>query len=558
MLTLPIEIVENIASYVQHEDSYNCMIVNKTWYPVFARVYYREIKVNSRHQLLALFNALTAYSKVIRARAYIRKLDISNMPCYIRRRRFHGLMNFCPYIELILMPDNPTWLDFLLDAEVPKMESLSEIQFPKFFRNLSETRILECYYRHRSTLKKISVDVRHLPEQTANPVSYIRSFPQLTYLYINVSIDNPARDLFDDIIHTCPHLKTLVYVTDSLNRLAENTYPDDQHESLTDMKLEVNEIAEEDIYYIKGKFPHLRNLSVSYTESSDREVDTMNAFMTLNHLENLAVSVSLEDFTHYETCMYAFWRHADPILHPQAKDAKKTMTFSGPFHSYIPFRFSVTKSPVAGIKSMSADISLIILVHKPLELYLQEFGCHLTDLIFDRQFGADISMNLINTLCPLLTALNLPISILRHLMESFDPNENITELTVSKFPIKLPTMKMIELCFPKLKVLKLVECEIDDDFILLLKHTSHHVCLQLPETNLESLYIQLDPLIYSAIPIMIDRMANERVACRWYYCPQTQKTIQIHDDSIDETESTTSSMLHLKSSTLKFTSLNYK
>ncbi|KAI8985479.1 hypothetical protein BDB01DRAFT_788406 [Pilobolus umbonatus] len=559
MNTLPFEIIDIINTDLTPHDRLNCMYVCKSWASSFNRYFYEKIKFQSYGRFQLFHKAITTYPRCIKARDFIRSLTFrfTTYSIYDCFYIFHEVLALCTNVELLLFPDNPIWLYYMINSKTPELKALNVIRFDTSYSIPLED-LMACYYQHKSTLTHMFLagEISKAPYcKPGNSISFITLFPNLTHLDIKPRFEPREQvDLFDKIIYHCPQLVFLSYSDIKNNSLAINDRPQVLHRSLVELEIHINIIYPDDIYYIKKKFPNLKTLFVDVGWKLHNESKSVKALMTLSHLLKLDIKALFFNDLEFKNAMLTFWEHSKPNYNLLEKNAVKEMSISSSEINHHCIKFSFGRNSRLKIGKMFLSVHADINESNQLEEYLDEVGSCLNKLTFQSSRENRISqLNIINKMCHKLNEVTLEMGDMDDFTYTTPSNPNVTRLTITTGLINNELFRIIEHCFPKLQRLKINYIEEDSLYGNSSKSNKEND-IQLPRTGLIVLEI-MQILNYHSnnIGCVVNQAKNNKTVCRWYYSITENKTVAIKDEDIENTNHIQPKDLYLSltSSTLK-------
>ncbi|KAI8980928.1 hypothetical protein BDB01DRAFT_796143 [Pilobolus umbonatus] len=583
MNSLPVEIRDQIYVYFTRAELFSCMMVCKSWFVIFMSLFYKEVNIKTMDKLEKLHTALMLYPSCIQAVSHIIHLDLSSLieekPIGIQK--LSKILSSCPQLEILSMPSRQLWLKHMLANEMPKMASLIEIDWPKFYSDYQPL-MMECCAKYRSTIEHITLNMHDTARKsgkrgyfyqstncTIDVLQFICSFTQLTHLDIKENRSMyTTENLFDEIIHLCPNLNTLQYSTRLARMLPINKYPNVQHESLTKINIRAVNLDPDHIYYIKNKFPNLKDLKLAIEERLHDECKSMEVLMGLNQLINLDVSSTFDDQSTYMEAILMFWKRNDDFTHPVKHIVKKTLSLDSSKVSTNTMQLSFAKCLSSGLKNVVVSIDRATVVDQPLIIYPEELGCGLNELILGKCYPEEIPSNLIGDTFPILTELILSNSPLTRFIDSGLPFGHIIKLTLSSCSILDSVMRGIEIGCPNLKKLYLQWCKFSMNELRSSSDCtesspqsipSQRIYLQLPKTGLESFNFHHQEVLDSKVDVLVDKVENNTVLCRWYRCIRSRRTMIIRGKylMIRPYEDTKKPVVCFQSSTLRSCTIKF-
>ncbi|KAI8982676.1 hypothetical protein BDB01DRAFT_851158 [Pilobolus umbonatus] len=524
MNTLPTEIAESISYHLDHCDISSCLTVNKSWYSLFIHfLYYRfnSITFRSEQHLRQFLESIVLYPRCIRSGIYINRLNLTKLKSAVRFQGMSGqeidivdaLAN-CPNLKELTARYNDTMIDTLMDPRMPIFKRLKCIDI----HPNTDERLMECYYRYRSSLMKLRL--YSVSDYTPDAlIAYIASFPRLDSIRIRIpsgSFDEIP--MLDKILEHSPKLRHIRFTCDVFT-----TLPHDQSYPLISiLELSVNHLYLKDSVYLKNRFPSLKFLVLIVRKTVEDEVEMLNVLMELKHLIHFEIISRPRN----KSLVSSFWKSvygtsSTPVnnkLILLLKNNKNLITQS------------FKRCRQTGTKTLCTQISCPDYEIEPLTDCLMNIGGHLSILrVGNHKRSSYFHLDGLNTMCPALTELHLMSPVLSEPRMSYTPNLNLRTLSIYNATLHEHNFRIIEQAYPMLRELKLIY----NSFRSLVRSTRVEISeneyklytIQLPETELKQLTLAVK--YFSNTKIVVVNEVKGVVQRAWYYSERLNTMVTV-------------------------------
>ncbi|KAI8972157.1 hypothetical protein BDB01DRAFT_811142 [Pilobolus umbonatus] len=217
MKFIPAEILTSIILRLSKENMFHCLTVNKKWYNICLPQLYFSMEITDDIKYTTRFvNCSKEYSRAKECIEYIKKLEVG---CTKDNEMVQLLMH-SPHIESVHFQ-----LCLIRDSVLFGDKALPNIKTVTYSRRVENIeKIHQFFWTHRLTLENIDLSYKNYPQTFENIYEYIRFFPQLVHLEIELG---PSMLLLD-IIKDLPHLRKLTIAnlkTSNLSNVSNEEFP---------------------------------------------------------------------------------------------------------------------------------------------------------------------------------------------------------------------------------------------------------------------------------------------------------------------------------------------
>ncbi|KAI8972932.1 hypothetical protein BDB01DRAFT_452423 [Pilobolus umbonatus] len=283
MESLPYEIIESIADYLDTRDFDACLTVCKLWSVLFMKNVYTDIHIKSEFKLMLFLESLVIYPRCMDAGQYIKSLDMSSLTTADKFRKnsqvdIHATdaLIHCLNIERLTLPAHADIIKTFLDPKMPEFTHLKYLHF-RVVSNYTTTEILDCYYKYRSSLVYMNLKglSRVFIKFTFDDiVNYLSSFGLLEELHIDLPIPHfQLNHTLNDIFDHCQRLNKVEYGAYMMNTPIHYYRRVKVYEPLAYLELNLIDFYLQDSFYIKSRFTQLETLSLIIDRQSNNKAE---------------------------------------------------------------------------------------------------------------------------------------------------------------------------------------------------------------------------------------------------------------------------------------------
>ncbi|KAI8972159.1 hypothetical protein BDB01DRAFT_811149 [Pilobolus umbonatus] len=539
MLLLPSEIISEIIKKTSKDDYPEFLRVNRHWYNVIIPLLYNDISIITTRHLELFMKSLALYPRSIEAGKYIQQLRLSyslsecySELSYIVDTYFVNAMVNCPNLVYLKIKEHSKINKKMIYEGIPPLYRLKSLDIECNIdksHEFDEHRLTGYCKKYGLSVTSLKLDKQFRGYWSNSPhiiQSFLIEFPYLTSLSMPApKFFNDSSEQLDKILECCPKLTSMTYFSRELCPSDYDINPKNRYPFLVELTLSLDMMCLKDIEYIECRFKYLKTLTITISNEIRDMEQTIAQLVNTRSLSTINIEVGMDSIGNIDT-VALIWNYCSVRPRGLLYEKNDSVIFT-PNNESCSIQKITMKKSYQEIQSVKAFLNGRNINDVICRRFIKLTGSTIQELtIKSETTQPTLNLSRLNKRCPHLHSFTTSCTDIEEVKPRGN-NTSLKYLCLDSPSMTRNTFRTIELNYPFLKELVLVNCRLDLDCI---NNRIYH--LFFPFVCLSSLTLKNIIIGNSKGRIMVRNILNNDNRCLWYYCSDIGRTLIVTDKDI--------------------------